>query len=246
MIKNLRNCTALVTGASRGLGLTVAKRLSQNGCSTILCARNETRLRENLQELATNEGQKHSYLVCDLTNSAEISGKFSKVKDVNILINCAGVMQSSLLMRAQPEEISSIITTNLTAPILISQKISKGMLLSVRKHPELPNVIINVASCLAHKSLKGTSVYSASKAGLIGFTKALAKELAPKGIRVNSVSPGLIMDTDMGSSVTGYNAPLKTNEGLCSKEDIADCILALILSSSITGQNIVIDDGYVL
>lgn len=204
---NLIGHKALVTGASRGLGKAISTRLSELGCSVVMLARDEKLLQRNLQQLSTiNPEQKHSYIKCDLANlyiKADTNHLLltELLQDISILVNCAGVTTYNLLPKLSNEEIISTINTNLTSPIILSKLAFKPLLKSSKKFDNFIPIIVNISSILAlnDTSVPGTAVYSASKKGLLGFTSSLAAEFQGK-IRVNSVLPGLIEDTDMGQA----------------------------------------------
>ncbi|GMM35344.1 3-oxoacyl-[acyl-carrier-protein] reductase (NADPH) [Saccharomycopsis crataegensis] len=251
----LENNTALITGGSRGLGLSIARSLASEGSNVVLCGRNSSSLQENVSKLPIiHEGQKHAFISCDLSDIEEINKRFTiqpkkdsvnlsmadhLLQKTNILINCAGVMQTSLLLQTSTDEISKIVNTNLLAPIVLSQKLSKIMMRpSVRK--AAPNrLIVNMSSGLGEIPFKGTSVYGATKSGLNIFTRTLASELQRVGIRVNCISPGLIRDTDMGqtdvireqlSDISGF--------GICEKKDVVQQVMNLIQDATVSGKNI--------
>ncbi|CCH46269.1 3-oxoacyl-[acyl-carrier-protein] reductase [Wickerhamomyces ciferrii] len=234
--------TAVVTGGSRGLGLHIAKKLSEQGASIILVSRQKDVLRHNLKhELSIiSNNQEHGYIQCDLSDTGSIYETFlsaNQLKKASILINCAGVSQNSLLFSTPSSLVSKIIDTNLTSSIILSQILLKQLM------KNSPSSIINISSVLGLKGFKGTSVYSASKAGIVGFTRALAVEMGSKKIRVNSISPGLIKETEMGKGLHYDNALQKEGVPL---NDISNTVLYLLENESITGQNIVVDNGIVI
>lgn len=256
--KDFTNNTALITGGSRGLGFDIAKRLASCGANVIVVSRNEELLNESVKELyevsATNNynGLEHSFISCNLADKVSIQSilKLPKIKDVNILINCAGIMQTSLLMRTKDHQIREMIELNLTVPIILSQKLSKYMI-TRSKHKNIKS-IINISSALAHKhSLPGTAVYSASKCGLIAFTKSFAAEVGRYGIRINAVSPGLIRGSEIAEFRDIENrfvqeSVLQLPLLLVEPQEIVDSVVYLLASKNITGENIVIDNGYSL
>lgn len=241
-IATLHGKTALVTGGSRGIGLRIAKELSSRGVNIVLLARNKDLLKHNLKhELhQIDNSQQHSYLACDLQNVDSIHETFhssTDLKNVSIVINAAGIHQNSLLYSTTPVKVSNMVNTNLTGTILVSQLMLRALLTN------RPASIINFSSVLANRALKGTSVYSATKAGIIGFTKALALEMGPKQIRVNSISPGLIKETEMGKDFHFDNVLQKESVDI---DDVVRGVVYLLESESVTGENLVIDNGYLL
>lgn len=286
--KQLTANTALVTGATQGLGLTISQKLALEGCNVIVCSRRESLLKEIVAQLpVVSKNQKHSYVACDVSDIEQINTKFTisrkkttaanenqdeienkgldssasslasstvsymeLLQQVNILINCAGIMQSSLLITTKPDQVTKILNTNLMAPIVLSQKISRIMLRpkNLAKGGRNNRAIINVSSCLANRALRGTTVYAASKGGLNTFTRALACELKSTGIRVNGVCPGLLEGTDMGQNdkIKGLFSDRGGGGHLLKKEEVAEVVVGLILLRLLTGQVIDVDGGFSL
>lgn len=234
--------TALITGGSRGLGLHIAQTLSQKGVNIILLSRQKDILKHNVRhELSViDNNQHHDYLTCDLSNIDNIAESImssTQLKKVSILVNCAGMSQNSLLFSTSTASISRMIDTNLTSSIILTQLLMKTLI------KNSPANIINISSVLGLKGFKGTSVYSASKAGLIGFTRALAVEMGAKNIRVNSISPGLITETEMAKGLQYDNVLGKDGVAL---KDISSTVEYILQNESITGQNLVVDNGIVV
>lgn len=241
--------TALVTGGSGGIGLVIAKKLAANGARVILLARDETRLKGALGELEQTQTNiqtlKDTSLLAHSTISYDIATATGPPPDVDfktvdLLVNCAGVTQTSLLMTTK--NIDQIIGTNLSGAIKMSQYAMRPWM--KRKS----GCIINISSVLGLRGLTGGStVYSAAKAGLVGFTKALAVEVGARGIRVNCVCPGLV-ETDMTQNVTvqnGFVSPLQGvgKENYVSADSVADAVLYLAASEEQTGSVLTIDKG---
>jgi len=196
----LFNKNVLVTGASGGLGASIAKSFSSRNCNLMLVGQNLEKL-ENLQKQLREANTKNdvSVAVCNLENSKDIRFLAKHVEEtfgqIDILVNCAGVFQISSIDDTTLEEYEKCIKVNLTAPFLLTQCFLKGM------KDKKWGRIINIASSSAYGAAPGTSVYSASKHGMLGLSRALYKELKSFGIRVLCVSPGTIK-TDMGHEVT--------------------------------------------
>lgn len=234
----LANKTALVTGASRGLGLAISKELASLGASVIMLARNSDLLSQNLSNLPIrNASQEHHTITCDLRDLSSIPNAISQpfVKNTSILINCAGISQNSLLLRTSPQAIEDLITTNLTAPIILTRHMTKHL---ISNHPAN---VVNISSVLGLKGTRGTSVYAATKAGLVGFTKSLAMELGPKKVRCNCISPGLVTETDMGKGLV-YETAMGV-EGVPVR-DVVRAVLGVLQNESVTGHNLVVDRGF--
>ena len=185
---------ALVTGASRGIGSAVALALGQAGAYVIVNYRsNQAAAEESLAAILAQGG--HGELCrFDIAAEDQVDEAIKKIVDghkkVDILVNNAGLTSDNLLMRMKPADWDQIIGTNLKGTILCTKAVSRYML---RQHH---GRIINLSSVVGQMGNVGQSLYAASKAGIIGFTKAMARELASRGITVNAVAPGFI-ETEM-------------------------------------------------
>lgn len=184
--------TAVVTGGTRGIGAAVSEALLDSGWRVVaLYCKNDLKATE-FEE--SQKGKPLTVCRCDISSSEEIERVFGEIGRVGLLVNNAGVSEISLLTDLSGQRISELISVDLTGAILCSKAVIPSM---VR---EKKGSIINVSSMWGEAGASCEAVYSAAKAGLIGFTKALAKELAPSGIRVNCVSPGFIQ-TEMNASL---------------------------------------------
>ena len=239
----LRGRTALVTGGNRGIGLAIARRLAQEGAEVAICGRNEETLR-SLQE-------EHGWLTyaLDITDQAAVQ---AMVKDLNqrwesidIVINNAGITRDGLLMRMSTDQWHDVIETNLTGTYYVSQAVLRPMM--KQRHGR----IINISSVVGFAGSAGQTNYAAAKAGLIGFTKSLAREAASRNILVNAIAPGYI-DTDMTAALSDeqkekirQQIPLGQTG---SAEDIAGCVVFLAGDDSkyITGQTIHVNGGLLI
>ncbi|OLY80520.1 Carbonyl reductase family member 4 [Smittium mucronatum] len=204
----LSTTTALVTGGSGGIGRAICIELARRGATILPAGRNAQELTETLNLINdANPSANHKAFSCDIKDPASIQDLVDSVKKhaslnniptIGHLINVAGTNSDSLLVRSSPTQIDSIISTNLIGTINMCKYFTKTFFLKQRA-----GSIVNISSVVALHGNTGQSVYSASKAGILGFSKSLAKELAPANIRVNVVCPGLI-DTNM----TGTLLPL--------------------------------------
>ena len=235
---------AFVTGASRGIGRAVAVRLAAAGVAVAACAR-EDHVRGVVDEIVAAGGRAEA-LSADVTSAdslkAAVRATLDRFGRIDILVNNAGIARDQLLMRMKAEEWDAVIATNLTAVFTCTQAVLRPML------RQRWGRVINVGSVVGQTGNPGQANYAASKAGLIGFSKALAHEVAARGITVNVVAPGFI-ETDMTAAL-GEGA----REALAARipagrlgrpEDVAAavCYLAADEASYITGQVIGVNGG---
>jgi 3-oxoacyl-[acyl-carrier protein] reductase len=186
---NLEGRTALVTGASQGIGRACALELATRGARVALAARNQEKLESLVEEIAGLGGQAKAF-VLDLANEESIQatakGAIAHFGKIDILVNNAGITKDVLLLRMKRADWDLVLTTNLTGAFLMTQALLNPMLRSRWGR------IINISSIVAETGQAGQANYSASKAGLIGFTKSMAREVASRSITVNAVAPGYI------------------------------------------------------
>ncbi len=184
---DLTGKTALVTGATGGIGGAIAKAMHAQGATVILSGRNQGKL----DELAAELGERVHTVACDLSNLDSIDSfaaeAEAKTGQIDILVNNAGITRDGLMMRMSDEDWQSVINTNLTSAFKLSRAIMKGMM--KRRYGR----IMSVASIVGAQGNAGQANYAASKAGLIGMSKSLAMEVAPRGITVNTIAPGFIV-----------------------------------------------------
>jgi len=236
---------ALVTGASRGIGKAIAIQLQALGATVIGTATSEHGAEKIAEYL--NEGSSTGMgLVLNVTNDESISALFSTIKEahgsIDILVNNAGITRDNLFMRMKDTEWEDIIDTNLTSVF----KVSKAAIRPMMK--KRTGRIINIGSVVGTMGNAGQVNYAAAKAGLIGFTKSLAREIASRGITVNTISPGFI-DTDMTKTLTdeqkeGIFSQVPANR-LGKPEEIASTVafLASDAAAYITGETIHVNGG---
>lgn len=248
MTQTLKNRVAVITGAGKGLGKTFALALAKEGADLVLIGRNADAL-ESVALEARNGGAAAQVFAGDISKEDDVRRiereVVSKFKKVHILINNAGINIRKNVTDFTYEEWTSVINTNLVGAFLMCRSFVPYM------RGEGYGRIINLTSIMSHISLPGRSAYSASKAGLLGFTKALALELAPEGITVNGISPGPCA-TEMNIPI--LNNP-ELNQQFVSKlpvgrwgkvEEIARCLLYICSPDAgfLTGTDIVIDGGW--
>ncbi|HHJ64693.1 MAG TPA: 3-oxoacyl-[acyl-carrier-protein] reductase [Aquifex aeolicus] len=243
---HLSGKTALVTGSTRGIGKATALRLAEAGATVIITGRNEDRAREVAKDIKTRTGSDTFAVELDLGSRESIETAMERISEavggVDILVNNAGANRDALFLRMKYEDWEEIIRVNLTGTFLVTQLALKGML---RKKW---GRIINVSSVVAFIGNVGQANYSTAKAGLVGFTKTLAKELATRNITVNAVAPGFI-ETDMTENLpeeikAGFLSQIPMNR-FGKPEDVANVVLFLAsdLSEYITGEVIHVNGG---
>ncbi|MBU3217829.1 3-oxoacyl-[acyl-carrier-protein] reductase (plasmid) [Clostridium estertheticum] len=240
---------ALITGGTRGLGRAIAEKLAEEKVKVIVTGVNEERAKQVANEisLAYNVetlGLKHDVSSEESTKEV-VKTIVEKFKRIDILVNNAGITSDGLMMTMKKENWDNVLSVNLTGAFNCTKFVSKQML------KQKSGSIVNITSVVAITGNVGQANYSASKAGLIGFTKTVAKELAERGITVNAIAPGYI-STDMTSTLSD-----KITEEMLSKipmkaygkpEAVANAVLFLVsnMSRYITGQVINVDGGMVM
>ncbi|MCS3831918.1 3-oxoacyl-[acyl-carrier protein] reductase [Aeromonas veronii] len=244
----LKNKVALITGATRGIGLSTAWRYCEEGAKVFLNGRDETKLVSVIEELKSR-GYDAEPLIFDVSVPEQVKDAFrallKKTKKLDILVNNAGVLDDALIGMVSVEQIHNTFAVNTFSTIYLSQYASRLMQRSGG------GSIINLASIIGTNGNAGQAVYGGSKSAVIGITKSLAKELAGNQIRVNAIAPGFI-ETDMACSIP----PEKFQERMDSiamkrigqPEDIANTAVFLgsDLSSYVTGQVIGVDGGMLI
>ena len=242
---DLSGKTALVTGASRGIGKAIALALGAAGCKVACVARNEEKLRETVSEIEAAGGEAAVYL-CDVTDSQAVQKVFDDVVEawekLDIVVNNAGITRDTLIPRMSDEEWDDVIRANLRSVFLCTRAAS---LVMMRKRY---GRIINISSVSGIMGNPGQANYSASKAGIIGMTQTVARELAGRKITVNAVCPGFIateMTDALGPALQDEVKKRVPAKRLGEAEEIADAVVYLASDSAayITGQVLTIDGG---
>ena len=241
---DLSGKVAIVTGASRGIGRAVAVSLAARGAQVVAAARGDHAA--STVEAIQSAGGRADLVSVDVTDAASIAamvgGALERHGRIDVLVNNAGIARDQLLMRMKREDWDQVVATNLTAAFVCVQAVIKTMI------KQRSGRIISVSSVVGQSGNAGQTNYAASKAGLIGFSKALAREVASRQITVNVVAPGLI-DTDMTRNLTdkvqhdwAEQIPLGR---LGSAGDVAGavCFLASDEASYITGHVLAVNGG---
>ncbi|MCU7963279.1 3-oxoacyl-ACP reductase FabG [Shewanella sp. SW32] len=239
---NLTGKVALVTGASRGIGRAIAETLVEAGAVVIGTATSE----KGAAAIQEYLGDKGFGLVLNVTDSESVTHLFASIKekadDVDILVNNAGITRDNLLMRMKDDEWQDIIDTNLTSLFRLSKPVMRTMM------KKRFGRIINIGSVVGTMGNAGQVNYSAAKAGLIGFTKSLAREVASRQITVNAIAPGFIQ-TDMTDELTEEQQKAIMSqvpmERLGQAQEIANAVLFLASDSAayITGETLHVNGG---
>jgi 3-oxoacyl-[acyl-carrier protein] reductase len=245
-MSELSGKVALVTGGSRGIGKGIAEALAAGGAKVAVVARDEERA---ATAAASLEGSGHQGFACDVSDEAAVDALIKRVEEqlgpLEILVNNAGVTKDNLFLRLSGADWDQVLDTNLKAAFLTIRAAARGMM---RRRS---GRIINITSIVGIIGNKGQVNYAASKAGLIGLTKSVAKELASRSVLCNAVAPGFI-ETEMTAQMTeaaraGLQAQIPL-ERLGQPADVAAVVrfLAGPGASYITGQVIVVDGGMVM
>ena len=244
----LKDKIAIVTGAGRGIGRAIALKLAENGASVVVS--------DIVQETAGSVageieeiGSKALPLVCDVSSLEECKKLINEAKAkfgrIDILVNNAGITKDNLLMRMSEEEWDSVLSVNLKSVFNCCKAVSRQMM------KQRSGRIVNIASVVGIMGNAGQANYSASKAGVIGLTKTLAKEFASRGINVNAVAPGFIktkMTEFLKEDARKALIDMIPLNRLGEPEDVANAVVFLSspLSEYITGQVITVDGGMVM
>ena len=242
----MKGKTALVTGASRGIGRAIAIRLASEGARVAINFSSNLTKAEEVKQLIEDNGGEAMLVQCDVSDFAAVEAMIKQIVDawgtLDVLVNNAGITRDALLMRMKPEDFEAVINTNLKGVFNCTKIVSRLMI------KQRGGSIVNMSSVVALDGNAGQTNYAAAKAGIIGFTKSAARELAPRGITVNAIAPGFI-DTDMTSAI-----PEDIKSTMVEKiplgrvgtaDDIANAVAFLVSEQAnyITGQVLVVAGG---
>lgn len=238
---------AIVTGASRGIGRAVARALAAEGASVVVNYASSGDAAEQVVTAITDAGGNAIALQADVSKSEQVealvNNTLEKFGRIDVLVNNAGITRDTLLLRMKPEDWQAVIDLNLTGVFLCTRAVSKVML------KQRSGRVINIASVAGQMGNPGQANYSAAKAGVIGFTKTVAKELASRGITVNAVAPGFIA-TDMTNDLKSEEIIKYIPLGRYGEpEDVAGMVRFLAADPAaayITGQVFNVDGGMVM
>lgn len=242
----LDNKIAVVTGGSRGIGRAIVLKLAKEGANIVVNYTSNSAAAEEVVKLVADLGQKAIAVKADVSKAVDIEFLIKETEEklgkIDILVNNAGITRDGLLIRMKEQDWDDVLNINLKGVFLTTKLVGKKML------KQKSGRIVNVTSVVGIMGNAGQANYAASKAGVIGFTKSVAKEFASRGITVNAVAPGFIK-SDMTSKLSdevieNYSKSIPLGR-MGDAEDVANLISFLVgdASSYITGQTIQVDGG---
>ena len=237
--------TAFVTGSTRGIGLAIARALHAAGARVAIVGRDQARA----QAVATELGERAAGVACDVAHADQVEAAIAAAEKalgpIDIMVNNAGLTRDNILLRLTDADWDAVLDANLKGAFHTTRAVIKGMM------KRRSGRIVNITSIVGLTGNKGQANYAASKAGLIGFTKSVAKEYASRGVLANCVAPGFI-ETDMTAALPD-EARATLLQGIAlgrlgRPEDVAGAVLFLAsdLSGYVTGQVLVVDGGMVI
>ena len=243
---NLKDKNIIVTGSTRGIGKDIAIKCLENNANVIIHGTRQEKVDEVVTELKSKYSSKIFGFSCDISNfdscSKFIENSINALGKVDVLVNNAGITKDNLILRMKEEDWTNVINTNLNSVFYLTKSISRHFL------KNKSGKIINISSVVGVMGNPGQSNYAASKAGMIGFTKSIAKEFGSKGITCNAIAPGFI-ETDMIKSLPDdyINNIIKSIpiNRLGNTDDVSNSVLFLAsdMANYITGQTISVDGG---
>ena len=245
---DLNGKIAIVTGASQGIGETIAVEMAKSGANVFCVARNKDALDSTINKIISN-GDKASAYSCDISDNEQfnniVTDIFKEYGSIDILVNNAGITNDTLLMRMSDDQWDSVLNINLKGSFTCTRSVIKYMM------KKKSGRIINITSIVGLTGNAGQANYAASKAGLIGMTKSIAKEVASRGITANCIAPGWIetaMTEQLSDDVKNkFLSQIPTGK-IGYPKDIANTVIFLASKEAeyITGQTITVDGGRII
>lgn len=243
---SLKNNVILVTGSTRGIGLAIAEKAASEGASLIISGRNQDTATDIAEKIKKKYNVTAIGIACNINEFESCQNLINKSLEtftkIDVVVNNAGITKDNLILRMKENDWHDVINTNLNSIFYITKLISKSMIKNKK------GKIINISSIVGITGNAGQTNYAATKAGIIGFTKSIAKELGVKGITCNAIAPGFI-ETDMIETLPKEyisniisNIPLRR---LGKTEDVSDLVVFLASDKAnyITGQVLSVDGG---
>ena len=243
---NFKNKNVIITGASGGIGKSLVKTFANFEANIILISRDINKMEEFTSNISKKSNQSLTCISLDISKENDVNETFKKITknlNIDILINNAGITADNLLLTMKSDQWHNVINTNLNGCYYCSKAVIKSMI------KQKSGKILNISSIIGVIGNKGQANYAASKSGILGLTRSLAREVASRNITVNAINPGYI-ETEMTKDLDNKNEFLKNIplQRFGSPEEIANlaCFLASDKASYITGQAINIDGGMVM
>ena len=246
MSESGRTGVAVITGGTRGIGLAVARRLAQDGYDLLLTYRDDEAVAEAARAELADSGRRIEVMAADVATAdgagATIEAAMQQLGGLDVVVNNAGITRDTLIMRMSDEDWDAVLTTNLKGTFLVSKAAVRPML------RQRSGRIVNISSVVGQMGNVGQANYAAAKAGMIGFTKSLAKEIGSRGITVNAIAPGFIATRLTDELSDDMKKMLLERTPLArfgTPEDVAGAVAFLVGpdASLITGHTLTVDGG---
>ncbi|MBI3893818.1 MAG: 3-oxoacyl-[acyl-carrier-protein] reductase [Candidatus Wallbacteria bacterium] len=246
---NFKDRVAVVTGGTRGIGKGIVRRLAALGAKVVVVGTNAETALQAAQELEKEFGIETGSFGCDVSNAPQVDGMIDSVAErfgrIDVLVNNAGIARDNLVLRMTDDEWDQVMNVNLKGMFHTTRKVLRHML------RQRSGSIVNITSVVGLAGNAGQANYCASKAGVIGFTKSVAKEFAAKGIRVNAVAPGFIatdMTRELPDKMKEELSRVIPMKRLGTADDVAPVVAFLASDDAayITGQVLAVDGGMVM